>query len=153
MREFVTAVKAEEEEEPEALTFMHDGREVTFYQPGSGQLAVMATISTSGTKDAESARTILTFFFSVMGDETREYFQDRLMDRKDNFELETEGGVLDIFEFLMEEWSGKASKQPSDYQQPRKQTGRTSTGNTRAKASGSSASRSRASSTSSKRGS
>ena len=150
MREFTTAAKFEIEEEDEPLVFIHDGREVRFYEPSAGQLAIMATLSTS--KEHQAVRQLMTLFFSVMDDETHEYFESRLMDRKDTFDLDTEGGVLDIYEFLMEEWSGKPSKQPSDYQPPRKSTGRSSTGSTRAKASTSSRSRSTASSTSSKRG-
>ena len=150
MREFTTAAKFDVEEEDEPLVFIHDGREVRFFEPSAGQLAIMATLSMS--KEQQTVRQLMTLFFSVMDEDTYEYFESRLMDRKDTFDLDTEGGVLDIYEFLMEEWSGKPSKQPSDYQPPRKSTGRSSTGSTRAKASTSSRSRSTASSTSSKRG-
>lgn len=150
MREFTTAAKFDVEEEDEPLVFIHDGREVRFFEPSAGQLAIMATLSMS--KEQQTVRQLMTLFFSVMDEETYEYFESRLMDRKDTFDLDTEGGVLDIYEFLMEEWSGKPSKQPSDYRPPRKSTGRSSTGSTRAKASTSSRSRSTASSTSSKRG-
>lgn len=155
MREFMTAVKEDfvPEGEEDALVFLHDGREVKFYEPSSGQLAIMSTIRASKDPGQKEARAVMSFFFGMMDEATADYFEERLMDRNDPFDLDSEGGITEIFEYLLEEWSGKASKQPSDYQQSPKQTGRSSTGNTRAKASTSSNSRSRASSTSSKRGS
>lgn len=152
MREFTTAAREHQEVDEESLiTFMHDGQEVTFYEPDAGQLAIMSTL-TSTNKTHEVASTIISFFFSVMDEDTSIYFRSRLLDRNDPFELDDEGGVMDIFEYLMEEWSGKASTQPQDYRPKQSTPGRSSTGTTRAKASTSSRSRSTASSTSSKRG-
>lgn len=148
MKEFTTAVRSEEDAEDDvSLSFLHDGREVHFYEPSPGQLAIMSTLS-SNSKDREGIRTLISFFFSVMDEETRDYFYDRLMDRNDSFDIDADGGVLDLFEYMMEEWSGKATKQPSDYRQPRSRTGTSSTAKSPAKASTSSRSRSRASSAS-----
>lgn len=152
MKEFTTAVRSEEDAEDDvSLSFLHDGREVHFYEPSAGQLAIMSTLS-SNSKDREGIRTLISFFFSVMDEETRDYFYDRLMDRNDSFDIDTDGGVLDLFEYMMEEWSGKATKQPSDYRQPRSRTGTSSTAKSQAKGSTSSRSRSRASSASSTSG-
>lgn len=150
MKEFVTSTQAIEREG--ALTFTHDGREVTFYEPKAGQVAVMMATSTNKTE--EMVTIVTQFFFSVMDEDDIPYFRDRLMDPSDSFDFDSEGGVLDIYYYLMDEWSGKGEKQPSDYlpPSPKKTSGRSSTGNTRAKASTSSRSRSTASSTSRKRG-
>jgi hypothetical protein len=147
MKEFVTAAKDTlgEVDEESVITFLHDGREVVFYEPGSGQAAIMMTM-TRGEVDAEKASTFLSLFFELMDDDTRRYFEDRLMDRRDPFDLDSEGGVFDLWEYLMGEWSARPTKQPSDYQKPRSATGKASTARTSAKARTSSASRSRASS-------
>jgi hypothetical protein len=147
MKEFVTAAKdgIERRVEEKPISFLHDDTEVTFYEPSPGQ-AVLLLGMNPRTMDMRDARTFLALFFNLMDDDTRDYFEDRLMDRTDPFELDSEGGIADIFEYLSEEWSGKATKQPSDFQQSQSATGRASTASTRAKASTSSRSRSRASS-------
>lgn len=156
MREFTTAAVKEGENlqsERNSVQFLHDGQEVTFYEPSSAQMAIMTTVRASRDIGLNEVRTLMGFFFGMMDEETYEYFQARMMDPMDPLsDIEAEGGMIDILDYLTEEWSGKALKEPSDYQQSPKQTGRSSTGSTRAKASTSSRSRSTASSTSSKRG-
>ena len=158
MKEFVTRYKDELENEEfvddgEFITFMHDDTEVLFYEPNAAQMTVMLGMRNRIQEDLETAETLITFMFEIMDRETKRYFQNRLLTREDPFGLESEGGLLEIFEWLSEEWSGKAIKQPSDYQKPRSQTGRSSTGSSRAKASTSSGTTRRATSTSSKSGS
>lgn len=131
--------------EDDLITFKHDETEVTFYQPSAGQLAIMSNLVQGARQDPAAAGTFIQLFFSMMEEETLYHFQSRLMDRKDPFDIETTGGILDIFKLLVGEWSGKATKRPSDFQPPRRATGRSSTAPTRVKASTSSTSRSRAS--------
>lgn len=146
MREFVTAARDTFEAEPQSeITFKHDGREVTFFEPGSGQLVIMMGFG-RGQIDHKQAATFIALFFSMMDDETVTYFQDRLMDAKDPFDIDSEGGIFDLWEGLVEQWSARPTREPSDYQPKRTSTGRASTASTRAKASTSSTSRSRASS-------
>lgn len=149
MREFTTAALKEGENlqaERDSINFMHDGREVTFYEPSSAQMAMMSTVRASRDIGMREIQTLMGFFFGMMDEETSEYFQDRMLDPLDPLSnIEAEGGMIDILDYLTEEWSGKASKQPSDYQQSRKATGQSSTASTRAKASTSSRSRSTAS--------
>ena len=149
MKEFVTAAKDTfgETSDDDKITFKHDEREVTFYQPSDGQLAIMLNM---GGRDMspQQAGTFIQLWFAMMDEPTVRYFQTRLMDRDDKgFDLETEGGVFDIFEGLVEEWSARPTKQPSDFQPSRRATGPKSTGTTRVRAKTSSGStRSRASS-------
>lgn len=153
MKEFVTRLQEEEyEEEGETTAFMHDDTEVTFYIPDSGQLAVMLAMRNRAGENVDTAEVLIEFMFEIMEDETHRYFRSRLMARKDPFGLEGEGGLFEIFEYLAEEWSGKDSKSPQDYLKSQSETGRSSTGSSRAKASTSSGSRRPASSTSSKSG-
>lgn len=149
MREFYTAAKDTlgEVSEDDYIVFKHDGTEVTFYQPSSGQLAIMSNIVNGNKNDPTLSANFIQLFFAMMEEEeTLPYFRNRLMDRKDTFDLGGEGGMFDIFEGLMEEWSARPTKQPSDYQPPQRATGRKSTATTRVRASTSSTSRSRGSS-------
>ena len=147
MKEFVTAARDTlgEVDEKSALTFKHDDKEVTFYEPSDGQLALMMAMGRRD-MDAKTAGTFISLFFEMMEPETQRYFENRLLDRHDTFNLSGEGGILDIFQYLGEEWGARPTKRPSDYQKSQRSTGRASTGSTRAKASTSSRSRSRASS-------
>lgn len=148
MKDFITEVQDDlgEVDVEDAITFKHDGREVTFYKPSTGQAAIMLTM-TSREMDAKNAGTFIQLFFELMEEDTQRYFQSRLLDRKDSFDLDGPGGIVDIFENITEEWSGKDTKKPSDYQQSRRATGKASTAPSRAKGSTSSRSRSRVSST------
>lgn len=146
MKDFITEVQDDigEVDVEDTLTFKHDGREVTFYKPSTGQAAIMLTM-TSREMDAKNAGTFIQLFFELMEEETAKYFQSRLLDRKDSFDLDGPGGIVDIFENISEEWSGKDTKKPSDFQRSQRATGKASTAPSRAKASTSSRSRSRAS--------
>lgn len=146
MKDFVTAAKDDlgEVNEEDVISFKHDDREVVFFVPSVGQQAIMLSMG-GRDMDTKSAGTFIHLFFEMMDGPTQRYFQSRLLDRMDPFDLDSDGGVFEIFENITKEWSGKATKRPSDYQKPQSTTGRASTGSTRAKGSTSSRSRSRAS--------
>lgn len=147
MREFSTA--AREQFQPEDAEFFEvalDGREMKMYHPGSGQAAIMSTMIRGNTTPKDAAN-FISLFFAMFDDEDQTYLQDRLMDRKDPFDIDSEGGMFDIFEALLEDVSAsRPPVEPTDFQPPRKSTGRGSTASTRAKGRTSSTSRSRASS-------
>ena len=148
MLEFVTAAQEhlDEFDEDNAITFKHDDREVTFFQPSTGQLAIMTSL-TSSEMDVNTTGQFIQLFFGMMDEDTQKYFRSRLLDRYDPFEMDGKGGIVDIFVGLTKEWSGgRPTKEPADYQPPRRATGKPSTASTRAKGSTSSRSRSRASS-------
>lgn len=147
MQEFVTAAREDfAPEVADAITFRHDDREVTFYRPTSAQLSIIA--ATANADDFQAAGTYLSMFLNMADEDSRRYFYARLMDRNDPFDVEGEGGVQSIMEWLLEEWFARPTKQPSDYRRPSSPTGSRSTATTRAKGSTSSASRRAASSTS-----
>jgi hypothetical protein len=93
----------------------------------------------------DAVANFIHLFFELMDDDTQLYFRDLLLDRKSGFGVYSDGGIFDIWENLMEEWSGKDSEKPSASRPSRRTTGRASTANTPVKASTSSRSRSRAS--------
>lgn len=149
MKEFITAAAEDlgEVDEDDVIEFKHDGRKVRFFVPSTGQQAIMLSMG-GRDMDPKAAGTFISLFFEMADHETQRYFQTRLMDRDDKgFDLDTEGGIFDIFEHITEQWSGKAKKQPADFQKSQSTTGPASTGRTRARASTSSRTRSRASST------
>lgn len=143
MKEFIKAAQDEENDldEGEATTFTHWGREVTFYQPASGQQLMMLAMGGRG-MSKDSAGRFIQLFIELGDDETQQYFHDLMMDRKSGFDLSSEGGLFDIWESLMEEWSGKDSEKPSGSRNSPSGTGKGSTATTRRRASTSSTSRS-----------
>lgn len=147
MKEFITAA-LEDDVEEETIVFMHDGREVTFYVPSTGQQAIMLAMGRREKMDVRAAGTFISLFFEMASPETQRYLETRLMDREDKkFDMDTEGGVFDLFDYISSQWSPKVSKRPADYQKSQSTTGTASRARTRARASTSSTTRSRASST------
>lgn len=149
MREFFTAAKdqlGEVEVDPDSqVTFKHDGTEVTFNKPSNGQFALMLSMG-NRKMDMAQIGNFIALLIELGDHATQRYLQGRLLDRDDKFDIESEGGIFDLWEALVEEWSARPTRQPSDYQPPRRSTGNGSTARTRAKASTSSRSRSTASS-------
>lgn len=150
MREFVTAAAREEDDEDGKLIFTHDGEEVVFFRPSSGQMALMMSLGVGVTskskRGGESVARFIALFMELMDGDTQDYFESRLLDRRDTFDLDGEGGIFDIWEYLVEEWSARPTNEPSGSQPSRRATGKASTAPSRAKASTSSRSRSTASS-------
>jgi hypothetical protein len=157
VKEFVTQALTPKEQkaidDEGKIVFMHDGREVVFFMPGAAQLAALLQLSAViKSHDAEELdpQVLMAYvetFFGLMDKETQRHFRTRMLDRNDPFELTGPGGVSDILNFVVGEWSGgRPTKKPSGSQPSRRATGKGSTGITRAKASTSAPSRSRASS-------
>lgn len=147
MREFFTAAKDDigEVNEDDKITFKHDETEVTFYKPSNGQFALMLSMG-SRKMDMRQVGNFIALLVELGDNETQRYLQSRLMDRDDPFDLDSEGGLFDLWEALVEEWSARPTKGPSDFAPPRRSTGKGSTARTRAGGSTSSRSRSTASS-------
>ena len=149
MKEFITAAADTlgEVNDEDVIEFKLDDRVCTFYTPSVGQQAIMLAMGRRDTMDPRAAGTFISLFFEMADDETQRHLETRLMDRRDTFDLDSEGGIFDIFDHISSQWSPKAPKRPADYQKSQSTTGRGSTAPTRARASTSSRSRSTASST------
>jgi hypothetical protein len=151
LREFVTRVRDSvgEVDETQAISFLHDKKKVTFYKPSPGQAAIMMTmgqpqVNDDDKVDLDQASNFIQLFLGIMEKETRRYFSARLLDANDSFsdlDPDDPGGLWAIWRGLMEEWSARPTKQPSDYRPSRRSTGKSSTASSRAKASTSSRSR------------
>jgi len=146
MKEFVTAAKDSlgEVDEESKITFKHDGRDITFFEPSTGQQAIMLSMG-GRNMDVRTMGTFIHLFFELADESTAKYLQGRLLDRNDPFDVSGDGGIMELFEAITEEWSARPTREASDSPSPRRATGRASTGRTRAKASTSSTSASRAS--------
>lgn len=125
MKEFVTAVKAGGRDVSEDITVKVDDREITFLSPSQEQMAILiASVSATGDNLQGIAEIINVFFDLVDGTEDHRWLRHRLFDRDDEFSV-TE--VTDILLYLIEEWTGRPTRQPSDYLPSRKPGGRRST--------------------------
>lgn len=148
MKEFVTAAADQEKvENGEPIKVKYDGKECTFFKPDDGQIAVMMGLVHSDKDDEQvmmkRASTFIALFFEMMDDDTRVYFEDRLLTRSDPFGLKA---IIALFKNLVEDWSDRPTKRPAASRSSRRASGKSSTATTRAKASTSSRSRTRASS-------
>lgn len=128
VKEFVTAAKATEGEETGVLgsdlVVTVDGREILFFAPTEGQLALFMAGASDSTSQVGSIASTINFFFSLLDDENVRYFKVRLFDRRDPFSAVD---VVDIVEYLVGEWSARPTKQPSDYMPSQSSTGQRST--------------------------
>ncbi|UOK18347.1 tail assembly chaperone [Arthrobacter phage BruhMoment] len=114
MKEFTTAVTAADAEENEAnpTTFLHkssaapDGFECVFFEPSEGQFLMMLSMGGRGMKK-ESIGHFIQLFIELADDETQKYFHDLLMTRNSGFKVKGPGGIFDIWEYLVSEWTGK----------------------------------------------
>lgn len=113
MKEFVTALKAVEDEQNEddgAMHFTVDGRELTCYPPSDGQLAILIATTGRHTSQATQVAGVVNFFVEVMDEPSHAYLVDRLLDRTDPFGIEE---VEAIMSWMIEEWTGRPTQSPS----------------------------------------
>lgn len=128
MKEFVTAVKDQtvEREDGDEIVFLHNGTEVCFIRPSEGQFLMMMSMGGRSMK-MELVGNFIQLFIELGDPETQAYFRDQLMDRDSGFSVTGDGGMFDIWEYLVGEWSGKNSRKPSASRATSSETGRSST--------------------------
>lgn len=133
MKEFITAAKAAADDpdavEAEVITFQVDGREIEMLPPSEGQVAILLAGASDMSSGTEMIASSINFFMSLLAhpkDVT--YFKRRLLDRNDEFGAEN---IAQIVEWLVEEWTARPTKQPSDFTPSQQSGGRKSTGHKR----------------------
>jgi hypothetical protein len=134
IKSFTTAVDSVPEsafEDAEPLEFDLDGETFTAYPPTGGQLALVMASVGKHSQAVERVVAIIDFFDSLLDDEGQARIRERLMDRDDSFDLENVEAILD---YLVKEWSARPTKRPSDYQQSRSRTTKSSTAKPRSRA-------------------
>lgn len=140
-KEFVTAAKAVAAEgtaEEGLLNFDlvkmvrdAEGNEVegerrTLYahRPDDGQLSMLMAVTSSMADKRTKVAGIINFFVAVMDEDDHAYITSRLLDRHDPFGIEE---VTSILFWMIEEWTGNPTDEPSGSTPSRPSGGRKST--------------------------
>lgn len=149
MKQFGDAAKAaakrqERRENGESVTAAILDREITFDHPGPGQLAYLSMVAASADSDLEAGAGLLNFLVSMMSNEDARYLKKVILDMDSGFDIED---VVEVMEYLLEEWSARPTKPASDSSGSQVPTGRPSTAASRRAGSTRSTSRSTDSST------
>jgi hypothetical protein len=123
LKEFTTAAKEAGEGTVggDPLTFTVDGEQWTAYPPTGGQLALVMAAQAEHSSVVEKIAGLVNFLDSILDEDAVASYRARLMDRDDPFDFDN---VEAIVEWLMEEWSARPTKQPSDYRPPQRRGGR-----------------------------
>jgi hypothetical protein len=129
IKSFVTAAKSAENRaalnEALPIEVEIDDRKITFFPPDDGQFAIALAGTGDLVDNATMASTQINFFFSLIHDEKdHAHLRRRLFDWRDPFGVEN---VADVIEYLMEEWSARPTKQPSDFLPSQSSAGKKST--------------------------
>lgn len=126
MMEFTTAVEQAEADvnaavdgEEEGTPIRVDGRVCTFFKPDSGQLALYLAGMGRHTSEFEKVASTTDFFMGLWDDADQSYFSGRLMNRHDEFGMET---MTRLMGQMIEGWSGRPT-QPSSGSTASQQTG------------------------------
>lgn len=146
MKEFKTAAKkqvvsesGEKVDTRESMQFKHDDTVVTCYRPSESQVGLLVAVQSGGVAtDDEYVATIIDFFQAQFDEDSARYFKRRLLDGKDDFELED---MNDILTWMLEEWAQRPTKPSSDSTLSPQSSGDGSTETSNSEASSSSSSR------------
>ena len=137
MKEFTTAAKAAADDpdaaEAEVIRFKVDGRDIEMLPPSEGQVAILLAGASDLSSTPETVASAINFFMSLLRNrEDITYFKRRLLSHDDNFGADQ---VAEIVQWLVEEWTARPTKQPSDYMPSQQSGGARSTGQRRHRAS------------------
>lgn len=112
MQEFITAAEDADRDEDEntEYRFKIDGRECIAYRPQPGQLAVLLATNARHSSEEEQIAGLINFFVAVLDHDSHSYIVNRLLDRTDRFGLKQVRGV---FDWMVEQWSGRPTQPPS----------------------------------------
>lgn len=125
MKEFSTALAAHEGvEEGEKFEFKVDARTLVAYGATPEQMAVVLSKIGRHTSQQTKIAGIIDFLMAVMDDDDAAWLTERLLDRKDPFGLPD---VTSILMYLIEEWGGHPTQEPSGSSPTPTTTGPTST--------------------------
>ena len=126
MREFVTAAEKAEEDDSgeEPIVFLVDGHEMRAYKPTEGQFALLMMAMGRHASTNDQFAGVVDFFFNVLDEDSQRYFSARMMSREEMIPLQK---IVDIMEYLTEEWGGRPFRSPSASTSSRRNGGRKST--------------------------
>jgi hypothetical protein len=127
MREFITAVEESESEEEPALVFKVDGRELRAFKPTEGQFALLMMAMGRHVAQTEQFAGVIDFFIQVLDAPSQQYVIDRMMSRTEIIPMSQ---IVEIMEWMIEEWGGRPFPSPSASTSSPPRSGRKSTART-----------------------
>ena len=131
MREFKSAAKAAAYDDDELVEFAVNGRVMVAHPPSPGLLTLfMAEQISENSNPGKIAAAVMDLVRSVMDPEDYAWVVASM--REDELDVET---LMEIVEFLGEEWTSRPTSSASDSPRPSRRTGAASTAKPRAKAS------------------
>lgn len=112
MKEFIKAAGTQSNEvaEEDVLITKHWGTEIAFIKPSEGQFLMMLAMG-GRNMDLKAVGNFIHLFIELGDPETQRYFQSLFADRESGFSVFGSGGVFDIWDEIIKEWSGKVRPQ------------------------------------------
>jgi hypothetical protein len=125
MREFVTSIEDAFETEPDEGNALNlDGRELHYFKPTDGQVAVYLASTGRHSSTDDKVAAVVNFFLGMFEEGDAAYLSDRLLDRTDPFGTPK---IAEIVNVMIEDWSGRPTKPPTGSSGSRRTGGRKST--------------------------
>lgn len=124
MKEFTTAAEVAAGEDEPDLVFVLDGEELRAYKPTEGQFALLMMAMGRHASQASQYAGVMEFFLAVLDEPSRRYVVDRMEKRDEVIATKT---IVEIMEWMVEEWGGRPTQSPSVSTSSRRNGGRKST--------------------------
>ena len=123
MKEFIKASDSQPKQvtEDDVLITKHWGEEVCFIRPSEGQFLMMLAMG-GRSMDLKAIGTFIHLFIELGDDETQRHFQSLLADRESGFSVFGSGGIFDVWDEIVKEWSGKVKAQQPASPEPASET-------------------------------
>jgi hypothetical protein len=120
-----SASKSESVPAGEDQTVKIDDREITFQAPTVSHIILMASMLEGAKDEKRRAAIIINWFFSMLPPLDRGYFETRLFDHADDFDLVN---ITEVIDYLMEQWSSRPTQPSSTSSGSHSPAGKKSTG-------------------------
>jgi hypothetical protein len=124
VKEFTTAAEVAAGEDEPDLVFVLDGEELRAYKPTEGQFALLMMAMGRHASQASQYAGVMEFFLAVLDEPSRRYVVDRMEKRDEVIATKT---IVEIMEWMVEEWGGRPTQSPSVSTSSRRNGGRKST--------------------------
>jgi hypothetical protein len=125
VKDFTTAVEKQEETEDESvLVFSLDEFEMRAYRPTEGQFALLMMAMGRHVAETQQASGVLDFFINVLDQPSQNYVLGRMQSRTNAIPMDA---IVEILEWMIEEWGGRPTRSPSVSTPSRRNGGRKST--------------------------
>jgi hypothetical protein len=128
VKEFNSAVREATEDAEAPLEFAIDGQVLYAHKPTDGQIAMTMAALGRHTSNQTKIAGIIDFFVEILDEDSHQYIVERLLSRNDPLGLEQ---VEEILDWLVEEWTGRPTQQPSVSTRSRQSGGQKSKATTR----------------------